>query len=129
MALRALVGREPAARDVEASRDDPLPVHSADAAHLRVGEDGGRYRPVLGADVAADDVRGRHTSLVLPEVREEADTGGVTDRPDAVGGAQAVVDGDASLRDLHPELLEADPGDVRPAARCDEEALGVERVA
>ena len=114
---------------VEASRHDLLPVHAADTAHLRVGEDGGRYRPVVGADVAADDVRGRYTSLVLPEVREEADTGGVADRPDAVGRLHAVVDGDASLRDLHPELLEADPGDVGPPAGCDEQALGVERFA
>ena len=64
----------------------------ADRCDLGIGEDGRGDRAVVGAHVLSGDVRGGDAGLVLPEMREETDPGGVADRPDAVGGAQPLVD-------------------------------------
>ena len=61
-------------------------------------------------------------------MREETDARRVPDRPDAVAGRQAIVDGHAPLRDLDAELLEPEPFDARLAAGRDEQALRVDRL-
>ena len=92
---RSLVRREPAAGDLVPRRDDVVPVHHADARHLRIREDGRRDRAIVGPDVAAGDVRRSDARLVLAEVREQPDPGRVADRPDAVARSQPLVHRDA----------------------------------
>ena len=127
--LRALVRREPPADDVVARGDHAVALQLADRRDLRIGEHGRRDRAVVGGDVAARDVRRGDARLVLAEVRQEPDPGGVADRPHAVRRAQPVVDRHAAPRDLDVELFETELVDVRSAARRDEQALGVDRLS
>ena len=125
---RALVRREAAARDLVASGHDSVPFHHADRRHLWIGEDRRRDRPIVGARRAARDVGRGDPRLVLAEVREETDARRVADRPDAVAGRQAIVDGHAARRDLHAERLESEPFDARLASGRDEQSSCVDRL-
>src|SRR5206468_4047967 len=93
---------------------------------LRVGEDSGRNRPVVGRDLAAAEVRRDDPRLVLSDVRELRDAGDVPDRPDVGGGTAVLVDLQAARANRDAGLLEAEPVRVGAAAGRDEEALGLE---
>src|SRR5262249_58787052 len=76
-----------------------------------------RHRPVVGPRRPAEDVHGRDPALVLAHVRERP-ARHVADRPDALGGAAALVDRDAPGPRLDADGLEADALRARaPAGR------------
>ena len=96
----------------------------ADGRHLGVAEHHPRDAAVVGRDGAPEDVGGRDARLVGGDVGEGRDAGDVPDRPDPVGGAQVVVDGDGAVLDAHPGRLEAEPVDPWAAARGHEQHGG-----
>ena len=60
---------------------------------------------------------------------ELRDAGHVPDRPHVLGRLQPLVDLDSARGDLDADLVEAEPLDVRPPARRDQQAFGLERRA
>ena len=100
---------------------------------LRVGERDRRDRAVVGLRRPAGDVGRRDPRLVLAEVGELRMRRAVADRPDVLGGAQALVGLDPALRDRRAELFETEALRVRPRGRWrrepDGQALSLTRLA
>src|SRR5581483_11658494 len=101
----------------------------ADGGELGIGEDDPRDGPVVGLRRLAEDVHRGDSPLVLADVGEHRDAGHVADRPDALGGAAALVDLDPARVRLDSDVLEPDAVDARPAAGRDDELGAADLVA
>jgi hypothetical protein len=91
-------------------------VGGADRAGLRVGVHHPGHGVVAGLARLAEDVRGDDLALVLADVGQQPQARGVADDPQAIGGAQPSVDGDAVLACRDADRLQAEPGGA--SQRC-----------
>jgi hypothetical protein len=98
-------------------------------ARLGVGEGHARHGLVVGLTRLAQDVGGLDASLVLADVRQRPDPGDVADRPQALAGAQLIVDPDAARLGLNADGLQPDAVDARAPAGGDEQAVAAQLAA
>ena len=127
--LRSLVRRQPAAHDlVPRAATAPRRSIVAHRPDLRIGEDRSGNRAVVGLDVLPGDVRRGDPCLVLADMRQQGDAGGVTDRPRAVRRRMRSSTVMPLCVCSTPSCSSPRPCDVWPAARRDQQLLALERL-
>jgi hypothetical protein len=96
---------------------------------LGVGEDDAGDGAVVGAWLVAGDVGAGDPRLVFGDVGKGHHAGEVADRPDAVGGAAALVDLDATSGGVQADRFEPQPVQAGRASHGDEQLLAADLLA